>query len=42
MKRGKRYKKISELVDKQKYYELEEAVDLVKKTASVSLTKQLN
>jgi len=34
MKRGKRYRKISELVDKQKYYELEEAVDLVKKTAS--------
>jgi len=34
MKRGKRYKKIVELVDKQKYYVLDEAIQLVKKTAN--------
>ena len=34
MSRGKRYKKSSELVDGMKYYELDEAVELVKKSAT--------
>jgi large subunit ribosomal protein L1 len=34
MNKGKRYTKINELVDRQKYYEIEEAVEVVKKTAS--------
>ena len=34
MSRSKRYKESTQLVDKQKYYELNEAVELVKKTAS--------
>jgi len=34
MKRGKKYLKASELVERQKLYELNEAVDLVRKTAT--------
>ncbi|MGQ9610603.1 MAG: 50S ribosomal protein L1 [bacterium] len=34
MKRGKRYLNVSSLVDRERYYELDEAIDLVKKTAS--------
>jgi len=34
MNRGKKYLKASELVDRLKYYELNDAVDLIKKTAS--------
>lgn len=34
MSKSKRYKESTQLVDKQKYYELNEAVELVKKTAS--------
>jgi len=34
MKRGKRYLKVGNLVDRQRYYVLDEAVDLVKKSAS--------
>ena len=34
MKKGKKYIKALELVDKRKLYTKEEAVDLVKKTAS--------
>ena len=34
MSRGKRYKKSSELVDAVKYYELDEAVELVRKSAT--------
>lgn len=34
MKRGKRYKRSSELVDRSRYYELDEAIELAKKSAS--------
>jgi len=34
MNRGKRFTRVNELVDRQKYYELEDAVELIKKTAS--------
>jgi large subunit ribosomal protein L1 len=34
MKKSKRYKKASEIIDNVKYYELDEAVDLVKKSAT--------
>lgn len=33
MKSGKRYKEISKLVDRAKYYELDEAIELLKKTS---------
>ena len=42
MKRGKRYKKISELVDKNRTYTLLEAIDLVKKTASAKFDESID
>ncbi len=42
MKRGKRYKKISELVDKNRTYGLLEAIDIVKKTASAKFDESID
>lgn len=42
MKRGKRYKKNSELVDKNHTYSLSEAVDIVKKTASAKFDESID
>jgi large subunit ribosomal protein L1 len=39
MKRGKKYLKAIEQVDKLKYYELDEAVDLIKKTATAKFNE---
>ena len=38
MRNGKRYKEASQLVEKDKYYELDEAVELVKKAATAKRT----
>jgi len=42
VKRGKRYKKISELVDKNRTYGLLEAIDIVKKTASAKFDESID
>ena len=39
MKRGKKYLKVIEQVDKLRYYELDEAVDLIKKTATAKFNE---
>ena len=41
MKLGKRYKEVSELVDKTKVYEPKEAIDLVLKTAKAKFDESV-
>ena len=41
MKRGKNYLKFEKLVDKDKIYQIEEAIDLVKKTANTKFDSSI-
>jgi large subunit ribosomal protein L1 len=41
MRKGKRYKEASQLVEKDKYYELDEAVELVKKAAAAKFDETI-
>ncbi|MBI4651875.1 50S ribosomal protein L1 [Candidatus Desantisbacteria bacterium] len=42
MKSGKRYNKASELIEKEKSYSLNEAVDIIKKTATAKFDETIN